>query len=58
MRCYFLFDGDIAGVEMLPLGLSDEDAIARAYVLTSKRKVSAAERFQASGAAQESAVRR
>jgi hypothetical protein len=26
MRCYFLRDGHIAGVEVLPLGLSDEDA--------------------------------
>jgi hypothetical protein len=30
--------GTIAGVEMLPLGLSDEDAIARAHTLFSKRK--------------------
>jgi hypothetical protein len=29
-------DGHIAGVEMLPLGLSDEDAIARARMLSSK----------------------
>ena len=27
-----------AGAEVLPLGLSDEDAIARAYTLASKRK--------------------
>jgi hypothetical protein len=27
MLCYFLRDGHIAGVEMLPLGLSDQDAI-------------------------------
>jgi hypothetical protein len=38
MRCYFLRDGHLAGVEMLPLGLSDEDAIARAHILSSKRK--------------------
>jgi hypothetical protein len=38
MRCYFLRDGHLAGVEMLPLGLSDEDAIAWAHILSSKRK--------------------
>jgi hypothetical protein len=38
MRCYFLRDGTVAGVEMLPLGLSDEDAITRAHTLCSKRK--------------------
>jgi hypothetical protein len=38
MLCYFLRDGHLAGVEMLPLGLSDEDAIARAHTLSSKRK--------------------
>ena len=38
MRCYFLRAGRIAGVEILPLGLSDEDAIARAHTLASKRK--------------------
>jgi hypothetical protein len=38
MRCYFLRGGRIAGVEILPLGLSDEDAIARAHTLSSKRK--------------------
>ena len=38
MRCYFLRDGHIAGVEMLPLGLSDKDAIAGAHALSSKRK--------------------
>jgi hypothetical protein len=36
--CYFLRDGCIAGVRMLPSGLSDEDKIARAPVLFSKRK--------------------
>jgi len=38
MPCYFLRDGHVAGVEVLPLGLSDEGAIARAHVLLSKRK--------------------
>jgi len=38
MWCYFLHDGHIAGVEVLPPGLSDEDAIARAHILSSKRK--------------------
>jgi hypothetical protein len=38
MLCYFLRDGHIAGVEMLPVGLSDEDAITRAHTLSSKRK--------------------
>jgi hypothetical protein len=38
MRCYFLDDGRIAGDEMLQPGLSDEDAVARAHTLSSKRK--------------------
>jgi hypothetical protein len=38
MRCYFLRGGRIAGVEILPSDLSDEDAIARAHALASKRK--------------------
>ncbi len=38
MQCYFLRNGHLAGVEMLPPGLSDEDAIARAHTLSSKRK--------------------
>ena len=38
MRCYFLHNGHIAGVEMLPRRLSDKDAIARARVLALKRK--------------------
>jgi hypothetical protein len=38
MRCYFLRDGHIAGVEVLPLGLSDEDAIAKADAVAAKRK--------------------
>ena len=38
MQCYFLRNGHLAGVEMLPPGLSDEDAITRAHTLSSKRK--------------------
>ena len=38
MWCYFLRDGHIAGVEVLPLGVSDEDAIAGAHTLSSKRR--------------------
>ena len=38
MRCYFLIDGCIHGAETLPLGLSDEDAIAMAHMLSSKRR--------------------
>jgi hypothetical protein len=38
MQCYFQREGRLAGVEMLPVGLSDEDAIARAHTLSSKRK--------------------
>jgi hypothetical protein len=38
MRCYFLRDEHIAGVEMLLPGLSDKEAIARAHVLSLKRK--------------------
>jgi hypothetical protein len=38
MPCYFLRDGHVAGVEMLPLGLSDNDAIARAQTLYLKRR--------------------
>ena len=37
MRCYFLRGSHIMGVEMLPRGLSDPDAIARAYTLSAKR---------------------
>ena len=36
MRCFFLRDGHIAGVEMLT-GLSDKDAIAKAHSLFSER---------------------
>jgi len=38
MRCYFLRGGRIAGVDVFPAGLSDEDAIARARTLASKRR--------------------
>ena len=38
MQCYFLRDGRLAGVEMLPPGFSDGDAIARARILSCKRK--------------------
>jgi hypothetical protein len=38
MRCYFLRGRRIAGVEILPTGLSDEDAIAGAHTLSLKRK--------------------
>jgi hypothetical protein len=38
MRCYLLRDGHVVDVEMLPPGLSDEDAIARARTLYAKRK--------------------
>jgi hypothetical protein len=37
MRCFFLCNGHIAGVEMLS-GLSDQEAIAKAHTLSSKRK--------------------
>jgi hypothetical protein len=38
MRCYFLRDGRLAGVEVMSAGLSDEEAIATANVLLAKRK--------------------
>jgi hypothetical protein len=37
MRCFFLRQGYVVDVEMLP-GLSDLDAIAKAHSLFSKRK--------------------
>jgi hypothetical protein len=37
MRCYFLRDNRIEGVEILPAGLSDEEAIARAQAASAKR---------------------
>jgi hypothetical protein len=38
MRCYFIRNGQVVGVGMLPPGLSDQDAIARAHKLSAKRK--------------------
>ena len=38
MRCYFLHDGQVAGVEMLPPGLSDKGAIATGRLLSSQRE--------------------
>ncbi len=38
MRYYFLREGRLAGVEVMPEGLSDEEAIARANVLLAKRR--------------------
>jgi hypothetical protein len=38
MQCYLLRDERLAGVEILPLGLSDEDAIAKAHRRSAKRK--------------------
>jgi hypothetical protein len=38
MRCYLLRGGQSAGIEILPLGLSDEDAIAKAHAKAAKRK--------------------
>jgi hypothetical protein len=38
MRCYFLNNGQVAGVETMPPGLSDKDAIGRAHVLSLKRR--------------------
>jgi hypothetical protein len=38
MRCYFIRAGQVVGVAMLALGLSDQDAIARAEKLCAKRK--------------------
>jgi hypothetical protein len=38
MWCYFLLHGHVSGVEVLPLGLSDEQSVARAHILLSKRK--------------------
>ena len=38
MWCYFLHDWHVAGVEVLPPGLSDEDAVARAQIRSSKRR--------------------
>jgi hypothetical protein len=38
MRCYFLIDGHIAGIEMMT-GLSDRDAVAKARLLFSERRI-------------------
>jgi len=38
MRCYFLRDRRVAGVEELPSGLSDEEAVAKAHAMSAKRK--------------------
>jgi hypothetical protein len=38
MRCYFLRGGQIAGVNMLPRGLSDQDALGRAKTESLKRR--------------------
>ncbi len=38
MRCYFLIDGHIAGIEMLT-GLSDRDAVTKARLLFSERRI-------------------
>jgi hypothetical protein len=38
MRCYFIRDGHVVGIAMLPLGISDQDSIARAHQLSAKRK--------------------
>ena len=38
MRCYFIRNHHVVGVEMLPPGLSDQDAIAMAHKLSAKRR--------------------
>jgi hypothetical protein len=38
MRCYFIRGGRVVGVSMLPLGISDEVAIASAPKLAAKRR--------------------
>jgi hypothetical protein len=38
MRYYFFREGRLAGVDVMPEGLSEEEAIARANVLLAKRK--------------------
>jgi hypothetical protein len=38
MRCYFLRVRRVVGVAMLPLGLSEEETIARARKLSAKRR--------------------
>ena len=38
MRCYFLRGGQIAGVNMLPRGLSDQDALGKAETQSLKSR--------------------
>ena len=38
MRCYFLRGCRVVGIAMLPLGLSEEETIARAHRLSAKRR--------------------
>jgi hypothetical protein len=38
MRCYFLHGSQLAGVDMLPPGLSDLDALARSETQSLKRR--------------------
>jgi hypothetical protein len=38
MRCYFLNAGRVEGVEVMPAGLSDHEAIERTKTLLAKRK--------------------
>ncbi len=38
MRCYFLRGGQVAGVDMLPRGLSDKEALAKAETQSLKRR--------------------
>jgi hypothetical protein len=38
MRCYFLRDGRVVGVAMMPPGISEREAIARAHTLSLKRR--------------------
>jgi hypothetical protein len=37
-RCYFLRGSQTVGVAVLPVALSDEASIARAHILSSKRR--------------------
>jgi hypothetical protein len=38
MRCYFLCGRRVVGVAMLPVGLSEEETIARAHKLSANRR--------------------
>jgi hypothetical protein len=40
MRCYFLRGGQLAGVDMLPRGLSDRAALEKAEIQSLKRRAS------------------